>query len=407
MRRVLLLLLISLTAVAQTPVSDWPQFLGPDRDGIYRGPALLETWPSGGPRVGWKKQVGEGFSGPVVSQGRLILFHRVGNNEVVESLDARTGASQWQYSYPTSYRDDFGFDEGPRSVPVVADGVVYTFGAEGQLHALSLAAGKRIWSEDTMKQFGVAKGFFGAAGSPLVEDGRVIANVGGRGAGIIAFEAKTGKVIWKATDDAPSYSSPVSATFAGRRSVVFLTRAGIVGLDPATGQIQFQRGWRSRQAASVNAATPLVIGDLLFVSAEYGPGAGVLQVSGSTLNQLWTSDDVLSNHYATSVYRDGYLFGYHGRQEFGPSFRAVELRTGKVRWSQDQFKAGSVTLAGDRLLIMRETGELLLAAASPDVFKPLARAQILPATVRAYPALADGQLYVRNEKTLVCLDLRK
>jgi outer membrane protein assembly factor BamB len=133
MRRVLLLLAISLTAVAQTPVSDWPQFLGPNRDGSYRGPALLETWPAGGPRVVWKKQVGQGFSGSVIAQGRLILFHRVGNNEVVESLDARTGASQWQYSYPTSYRDDFGFDEGPRSVPVIADGVVYTFGAECHL----------------------------------------------------------------------------------------------------------------------------------------------------------------------------------------------------------------------------------------------------------------------------------
>jgi len=408
MRRVLLLLLAgSLAAIAQTPVSDWPQFLGPDRNGNYRGPALLETWPAGGPRVVWKKQVGQGFSGPVVTQGRLILFHRVGNTETLESLDAKTGASQWQYTYPTSYRDDFGFDEGPRAVPVVADGVVYTFGAEGLLQAVSLADGKRIWSEDTMKRFGVAKGFFGAAGSPLVENGRVIANVGGRGAGIVAFDAKTGKVLWTATNDEPSYSSPVGATFGGRRSVVFLTRAGIVGLDPVTGQVQFQRGWRSRQAASVNAATPLVIGDLLFVSAEYGPGAGVLQVSGSTLTPLWTSDDVLSNHYATSVYRDGFLFGYHGRQEFGPSFRAVEMRTGKVRWSQDRFMAGSVMLAGDRLLIMRENGELILAAASPDAFRPIARAQILPATVRAFPAMADGYLYVRNEKTLISLDLHR
>ena len=130
-------------------------------------------------------------------------------------------------------------------------------------------------------------------------------------------------------------------------------------------------------------------------------------MSGSTLTPLWTSDDVLSNHYATSVYRDGYLFGYHGRQEFGPSFRAVEMRTGKVRWSQDRFMAGSVTLVGDRLLIMRENGELILAAASPEAFRPIVRAQVLPATVRAFPALADGYLYVRNDKTLICLDLHR
>ena len=122
--------------------------------------------------------------------------------------------------------------------------------------------------------------------------------------------------------------------------------------------------------------------------------------------RLWASDDVLSNHYATSVHRDGVLYGFHGRQEFGPSLRAVDLRTGKVRWNVDQFRAGSITLAGARLLIVRESGEMVLAAASPDAFTPIARARILPATIRALPAIADGFVYLRNEKTLVCLDLR-
>jgi outer membrane protein assembly factor BamB len=399
--------LVALGLGAQTGVADWPQYLGPERDGVYRGPALADNWGSGGPKVVWTKPVGQGFSGPVVAEGRLILFHRVGNREVVQSLDARSGAEQWSYGYPTSYRDDFGFDEGPRAVPVVANGIVYTFGAEGQLDAVSLTAGTRLWSEDTAGRFKVAKGFFGAAGSPLVEDGKVIANVGGKGAGIVAFDAKTGKVVWTATDDEASYSSGAAATIAGRRHAIFLTRAGLVGLDPATGTVEFQRRWRARQNASVNAATPLVAGDLIFISAEYGPGAAALRLEGTTLTELWASNDALSNHYATSVLRDGYLFGFHGRQEFGPSLRAVELRTGRVRWSQDRFMAGSVILAGDRLLVLRENGELVLAPASPDAFKPLARAQVLPETVRAFPALANGFLYARNEKTLVCLDLRR
>jgi outer membrane protein assembly factor BamB len=258
-----------------------------------------------------------------------------------------------------------------------------------------------------MRRFKVAKGYFGAGGSPLVEGGRVIANIGGDKAGIVAFEAKTGKVVWTATDDPASYSSGIAATIAGRRLAIFLTRTGIVGLDPATGAVQFQRRWRALMAASVNAATPLVIGDLLFVSAQYGPGAGVFRIDGDKLVELWASDEALSNHYATSVHRDGILYGFHGRQEFGPSLRAVELRTGKVRWSQDQFRAGSVILAGDRLVILREGGELILAAASPDAFKPLARAPVLPGVVRPYPAMADGFLYARNENTLVCLDLRR
>jgi outer membrane protein assembly factor BamB len=398
---------LAFAAFLQSPAADWPQFLGPNRDGVYHGPPLAESWSSGGPRVVWQKSVGQGFSGPVVAQGRVILFHRLGDREVVESLDAQKGTPQWKYEYPTTYRDDFGFDEGPRAVPVAANGVVYTFGAEGQLHAVSLATGTRLWSEDTMRRYGVAKGFFGAAGSPLVEDGRVIANIGGKGAGIVAFDAKSGKVLWTATEDEASYSSPAGATIGGRRYAVFLTRTGLVGLDPSSGKVQFQQRWRARQAASVNAATPLIVGDVVFISAQYGPGASATRLDGTTLTELWASDDVLSNHYATSVHHNGILYGFHGRQEYGPSFRAVELKTGKVRWNQDRFMAGSVTLAGDRLVIVRETGELILAAASPEAFRPLARAQILPATVRAFPALADGMLYVRNEKTLVCLDLRR
>jgi outer membrane protein assembly factor BamB len=389
--------------------ADWPQYLGPTRNGVYAGPPLAESWGTSGPRVLWRKEVGAGFAGPVVAGTRLILFHRVGSEEVVESLDVATGRTQWRYAYPTRYQDDFGFDEGPRAVPVVAGDVVYTFGAEGQLHAIDLSRGTRLWSEDTMRRFSVPKGFFGAAGSPLVEDGRVIANVGGPQAGIVAFDAKSGKVIWTATDHSASYSSGVAATLHGARRALFLTRAGLIGLDPANGRIAFSKSWRARNANSVNAASPLVIGDMVFISAEYGPGAGLFRLGadGSTLNEVWTSNDILTTHYATAVHHNGFLYGYHGRQELGPSLRAVELLTGKVAWSQDQFRAGSITLAGDRLLIVRESGEILLAPASPQGFRPTARAQVLPAVVRAYPAVADGVVYLRNERTLVALDLRK
>jgi outer membrane protein assembly factor BamB len=396
-------LVVSVPLVA----ADWPQFLGPNRNGTYAGPPLLETWGPSGPKVVWRKQVGQAFAGPVVVQNRVLLFHRVGNEEVLESLDAKTGAATWRYAYPTTYRDDFGFDEGPRAVPVVADGIVYTFGAQGQLHAVDLAKGTRVWSEDTMKRFNVPKGFFGAAGSPLVEGGRVIANIGGDKAGLVAFEPKTGKVLWTATDDDASYSSGMAATIGGRRSAIFLTRDSLVGVDPASGAIHFQRRWRARNANSVNAATPLVVGDSIFVSSEYGPGAGVLRVDGAKLVDAWASDEVLSNHYATSVYHDGHLYGFHGRQEFGPSLRAVDFKTGAVKWSQDQFRAGSITLVGDTLLIMREGGELVLAPASPQAFRPVARAQVLPGVVRPLPAIADGFVYVRNENTLICLDLRR
>ena len=170
--------------------------------------------------------------------------------------------------------------------------------------------------------------------------------------------------------------------------------------------MQFQKRWRSRLGASVNAATPLVVGDLVFISSSYGTGAALLRVDGATLVDEWLGDDSMSNHYATAVVGDGVLYGYHGRQEYSPSLRAVDLRTGEVHWSEDRFGGGTVTLAGDRLLILRESGELMLAEASPAEFAPIARAQILPGVVRAYPALAGGRLYARNTDTLVAVDLR-
>src|SRR5262245_61828215 len=413
-QRLITSLLALLTGVALHAATDWPQILGPTRNGVYAGPPLAVTWPAGGPKKIWQKAVGEGFAGPVVAGDRLILFHRVLNEEIVEALDVKTGNGIWRYAYPTTYHDDFGFDEGPRAVPVVDNGRVYTFGAEGQLTATELTTGRKLWNVDTMRRFNVRKGFFGASGSPLVTNGRVIANIGGtdtaRGAGIVAFNADTGAIIWTATDHEASYSSGVLATFGGYATAVFFTRAGLVGLDPTNGAIRFQRDWRSRPQASVNAATPLVVGDTIFVSATYGTGAAALKVQGGLLKELWSGDEVLSNHYATSVYANGILYGYHGRQEFNPSFRAVDFKTGAVKWNVDRFHAGSVTLAGDTLVILKETGELILASATPQAYRPLVQAQILPPIARSLPALDGGFLYARNNDThrdiLICLDLR-
>jgi outer membrane protein assembly factor BamB len=408
LHRGLLIQLFSFLVLTHASASDWPQFLGPARDGVYAGTDLADSWPKEGPPVVWRKKVGQGFSGPAVSGGRLILFHRTGDKEAVECLDAGTGKLLWNFDYPTGYRDDFGFDEGPRATPTIAQGKVFTFGAEGSLHCLEFQTGKKIWSINTKTEFGAAKGFFGMVCSPLVEGSAVLLNVGGpNGAGIVAFDQNTGKVRWKATADEASYSSPVAATVNGLRYAFFFTRAGLAALDPDSGRVWFEFPWRSRINASVNAATPLVVDDLVFLSASYQTGAAVLRVKENRVEKIWAADDVLSNHYATSVYSDGFLFGFDGRQEYGENLRCVEFKSGKVRWSEDRFGAGTVSLAGTRLLILTETGELVLAPASPDRFKPLARAQLLPKGVRAYPALADGHLYARSKDTLACIDLRQ
>ena len=387
--------------------SDWPQFLGPQRDGIYFGPPLAKAWPKEGPPVVWKREVGPGFAGPAVSGERLILFHRREDQALVECLDSQTGKPRWKAGYVTDYRDDFGFDEGPRATPTIADGRVFTFGAEGRLSCWKLETGELLWSMDVAKEFGSQKGFFGRAASPLVEGDLVILMPGGRdGAGVVALDVATGKMRWKATGDEASYASPTAATIRGRRFILALTREALVALQPADGQIIFRHPWRPRGSATVSAATPLVVEDLIFLSASYGAGASLIRFQERSPEEIWSRDDVLSNHYANSIYHRGFLYGWHGRQEQGCEFRCVELKTGKVQWSEVGLKAGSVILAGEDLLLLTERGLLIRAPAVPEGFKPIARAQILPADARALPALANGFLFARSKERLVCLDLR-
>ncbi|MEO7653685.1 MAG: PQQ-binding-like beta-propeller repeat protein, partial [Bryobacteraceae bacterium] len=386
---------------------DWPQFLGPARNGTYSGKDLGAKWPASGPPLLWKKEAGAGFSSPVVSQGKLLIFHRREGKDLLDCLDAKSGAALWTYESPTGYRDDFGFDEGPRSTPAIAGGRVFIFGAEGVLQAIDFASGKKIWSVDTHRQFGVQKGFFGAACSPVVDGARVLMNIGGpKSAGIVAFDAATGKTLWTATNDEAGYASPVVAAMAGAKHALFFTRAGLIDADPETGKVRAQLPWRARMQASVNAAAPLVVNDLVLASASYGVGAILVRVTANGFQKIWSSDDALSSHYAAIVHRDGFLYGFHGRQEEGASLRCIELNTGKVRWNVDGLRAGTVTLAGDRLLIQREDGELVVAASSPDAFRPLMKAKLLPAVVRSYPAISGGIYYLRNERTLAAFSLR-
>ena len=398
----------SVLAAEAPPPDDWPQFLGPTRDGVSRGAALLDSFPAAGPKVLFRRPVGHGWSGPVVAGGRLVIFHRLDDKEVVECLEAESGKSMWKFESPTAYEDGFQFDDGPRATPAISGDRVYTFGAEGMLHALDLRSGAKLWSVDTKKEFQTEQGWFGRACSPLVEGDAVLLNVGGaKGAGIVAFEKATGKVLWTATDDEASYSSPIAAILGGRRQTLFLTRSALVSVDPSSGQVIFRYPFQPPIKASVSAATPLVIGDLVFISASYQTGAALLRLKNGEPEKVWAADDVLSNHYATCVHRQGFLYGYDGRQETRPNLRCVDLEKGEVRWSEDHFGGGTILLAGDRLIIVTEKGDLVLAPADPGGFRPLARAKVLPGTVRAYPALAGGRLYARNLDTLVCLDLRK
>ena len=391
---------------------DWPQFRGPDRDGAVPGRTTLAPFPSSGPELVWDRAVGAGFSAPAVADGRLVLFHRRGGEEIVEALRVSDGETIWKFPYKTAYRDAFGFDNGPRATPVIDGDRVFTFGAQGVLHCLDFESGREIWRVDTHEKFSVSKGFFGAASTPLVLDGRVLANVGGaKGAegldeaGIVAFDADTGKALWGATSDAASYSSPVAARLDGRTLAVFFTREGLAALDPENGEVVYKKRWRALSNNTVNAATPIVMDDIVFLSEAYGTGAIAMRLSDGTIEELWSGEDIIDNHYSSCVRRGTTIFGFHGRQEYGQRFRAADLPSGKVLWYSDRIEPGSVTRVGDRLLLLLETGELLLASTSTTKFEVLAKAQILAGETRAFPAIADGLLFARDRDTLVCLRL--
>jgi len=405
------LVVVLLAASARGAGSDWPQFLGPDRDGVYHGGDLANSWPHGGPPVLWHRDVGRGWAAPVERDGKLLIFHRVGNTERLECLEALTGKRIWSADSPTAYQDDFGFDDGPRGTPTIAGDRVYTYNPEGFLRCRDFATGKEIWSVDTKARFNQDKGFFGMACSPLVEGSAVVVNIGAKGAGVVAFDCASGKTLWQATDDEAGYSSPIAATIGGKRYVLAFTRAGLDALDPATGKVYFQFPFRSSSNDSVNAATPLVTDDTIFLSASYETGATLLRFHENGPDKLWADDGVLSNHYSTSVIHGGDLYGFDGRQEQGQHLRCIELKSGKVQWSRDDFGAGTLIVADclptPLLVILTEKGELVEAAAAPDGYKEIGREQLVGFETRANAALANGLYFARGKSQLVCVDLRK
>jgi outer membrane protein assembly factor BamB len=237
-----------------------------------------------------------------------------------------------------------------------------------------------------------------------VEGDKQLINVGGAaGAGIVAFSLTDGKVIWKATDEGASYSSPVAATIGGVRHAIFVTRLNVVSVDPLTGEVRFRFPFGAR-GPTVNAATPLVLDDHLFVSASYGVGAQWSKIAAGSATKRWANDDVMSSQYTTCVEHDGVLYGIDGRQDVGRArLRAFDPKTGKIYWTEEGFGTGGLIVVGDKLLIMRTDGQLVVAAATPKGFEPLAEAQLFNGTAQALPALANGLLFVRDTNTLKCV----
>jgi outer membrane protein assembly factor BamB len=443
---------------------DWPRFLGPRGDNTSAETNLLEKFPTNSVPIVWEKKIGTGYSAPSVRGGQVVLHHRVGGEEVIESFNAASGAATWQHAYPSRYTDPYGYNNGPRCTPLLTSNRCYTFGAEGKLLCLDRTNGKVIWQRDTAKEWNVPEAFFGVGSTPLLEGDKLIVMVGGQpNAGVVALDAATGKTIWEnvgqtnwqgaltigwraerpyewtGVEKQASYSSPVAATIHGQRHLFCLTRQGLVSINPTNGAVNFSRWFQSQANDSVNAMQPVVQDDLVLISgAYYRVGAMLLRVKpdGKSLEEVWripqhpmdardrTEDGrwkqpVLELHWTTPVLRDGFLYAFSGRNEPDATFRCVEFKTGKLIWSRDErwqphsspqppvFGRGSAILADGKLFALGEGGMLGLFKPTTNQCEEISRWQVpsLHHPCWAAPVLSDKRLFLRSEDRLVCLSV--
>lgn len=428
---------------AEARAGDWPCLLGPTHDEVCPETHLLHEFPKDGPKLVWEIEKGEGYASPAVAGGRVVLFHRVEHEEVIECLGALTGKRLWRFAYPTKYVDRYGYCNGPRSSPVIAGGEVFAIGAEGKLHCLDLATGKLRWQRDLLKEFKLRQNFFGVGSTPLVDRDKLIINVGAPGGPcVIALDVRTGRQVWSAGDQwGPSYASPVPATIHGRPRVLVFAggesrppTGGLMCIDPESGKVDFSFPWRGNRRESVNASSPLVLGNQVFISECYGAGGTLLDIDGSFRpTQLWTNPN-FGTHFMTAIRLGDYLYGVDGHGPQDAFLVCVELKTGKEVWrTQPEWHetigrdagAHEITMGTYRcwlmpadggVLCLGEFGHLLWLDLTPKACKLLARADLFSAPETwTPPVLSRGLLYVcqnardsihNTPPRLLCYDLR-
>jgi outer membrane protein assembly factor BamB len=391
---------------------DWPQVLGPRRDGqAAADERLARAWPAAGPPVAWEREVGAGFAGIAVARGRAYLFHRVANRELVEALDAATGQTVWKDAgHPTRFQPQVGGGDGPLCVPVVAGERVIVLGAAGTLACLDATTGRRQWVRETHRDFAAPEGYFGAGATPLVVADRVIVNVGGakQKAGLVAFDLASGETAWQTLADAASYSAPVAVEVDGKPHVLAVTRLACLLVDAATGEIRWQFPFGQR-GPTVNAATPVLLAaNRLLVTAAYGIGTVSASFDGQGATPVWEGVDSLATQYCTPLVVAGHLYAIDGRDDVPPAdFKCLDPATGRVLWVERNFGYGTLIAADGRLIAAKTDGELLLVEPDPAALTILARGRPFgrnqAGAMRALPALAAGRLYLRDDRRLICL----
>lgn len=396
---VILLLALAQQVVAQS-AANWPQWRGPNRDGISTETGLLKQWPAEGPPLVWKASgAGGGYSSFSVANGKLYTMGLRGEREYVIAFDIATGKEAWSTAHGSAFRNDRG--DGPRGTPTVDGNRIYALGGAGDLTALDAGTGKIIWSKNVLKEFGGSNITWGISESPLVLGDKVLVNAGGPGASIVALNKANGSLIWKSQSDKAGYSSAIPVELNGTTQVVFFTAQRAVGLDAKDGRLLWEYGKPANNVA--NVATPIARANRVFISSDYGTGGGVIEIKADNkAEELWFTKD-MRNHHSSSVLIGDYLYGFSSA-----ILTAIRFDTGEIAWRDRSVGKGSLVFADGNLYCFSENGVVGLVEATPTGYKEKGRFRIAQGNLPTWthPVVVGGRLYLRDQDTIYAYDVR-
>jgi outer membrane protein assembly factor BamB len=398
-----LLVLISFEARAQSG-TDWPQWRGPNRDGISKETGLLKQWPAEGPPLVWKaKGAGGGYSSLAIARGRLFTMGIRGEREHVIAFDVKTGKEVWATPHGSAFRNDRG--DGPRGTPTVDGDRLYALGGSGDLSCIDAATGRIIWTMNVLEKFGGSNITWGISESPLVIGEKVLVNAGGPNASIVALNKKDGSLIWKSQSDRAGYSSAIPIQVGGVTQVVFFTSQRALGLDLRDGRLLWEYLKPSNRVA--NAATPIARDNKVFISSDYGTGAGLVEVKaagkGLTADEVYFTKE-MKNHHSSSVLVGDYLYGFSSS-----ILTAMRFDTGEVAWRDRSVGKGSLVYADGNLYCFSENGVVGLVEATPTEYREKGRFRIQQDSLPTWthPVISGGHLYLRDQDTIYAFDVRQ
>jgi outer membrane protein assembly factor BamB len=389
-----------LSQVAAQSGGDWPQWRGANRDGISKETGLLKQWPAEGPPLVWKATgAGGGYSSFSVANNRLYTLGLRGNREFIVAFDVTTGKEAWATAHGGAFRNDRG--DGPRGTPTIDGDRLYALGGNGDLSALDTRTGRIIWTMNVLDKFGGSNITWGISESPLVIGEKLLVNPGGPGASIVALNKKDGTLLWKSQSDRAGYSSAMPVQIGNTTQVVFFTHTRAVGLDLKDGKLLWEYGRASNNVA--NAATPVVRGNRVFVSSDYGTGAGLVEIGAGGAKEVYFTKD-MRNHHSSSILIGDHLYGFSGG-----ILTAMRFDTGEVAWRDRSVGKGSIVFADGHLYALSENGVVGLIEATPAGYKETGRFRIQQDSLPtwAHPVVAGGRLYLRDQDTIYAYDVRE